>query len=385
MSSQFEQEHGALLAAASVLLAELKSFNTRLQSTDVEYEQHRVFSERGRGLERQLSAALDLAIVDHYAPAFAAIRPGLEQVIFDRLLFLASKLRESYEDVPEAQFVAWKDAWTRKEPGTEGIISMRRSNKGTVTVERTGLHATDSGPHGPILSVFFFLLRDYDPFMGPPAQQARVISGFHDPRTAARHAKRQQNLYRGELRWTSLLENLILNDLNDAEETLRLDVHYRFLSAFTHPLTDQSRLLYGQHWSADTRYDHCSSELVLLYIILIAALELEGLLAACERAPAVPVRERTLLQEQIDATRTLAGHLWFVGQRPHAHDRVEEANHRIWEPDSQRPQKAPQDLSDNEIRYYRNPLSRLTRLHCQVNELMGYNYAAPWPRFQLWR
>jgi hypothetical protein len=34
----------------------------------------------------------------------------------------------------------------------------------------------------------------------------------------------------------------------------------------------------------------------------------------------------------------------------------------------------------SQIRYYRNPLRRLIRMHASFQELTGFAYRSPWPR-----
>jgi hypothetical protein len=189
-------------------------------------------------------------------------------------------------------------------------------------------------------------------------------------------------MYRHDLRWNSLIDNLVFNELNTAEDTLRLNVHYRFLSAFVHPLSDQHQLLYGQQSGDGVTYDHFASELILLYIVAFASYELEGLLLAMTRPPSVEVGGRGAQEHRLAQARHLAAHLWFLGERPTGYDRISEANQRLWAnpSDPLRPPKSPQELDDSEVRYYRNPLRRLVALHRHANEIFGYKYASLWPR-----
>jgi hypothetical protein len=376
---QLEHEHGPLLEAAGTLLSELRGFRERFMQHDVEYHQHRVYADRGRALLRQFEAALMLLRAHLYAPAFDVLRVALEQMVFDRLLFLASRFRQVIENVPDDEWNSWWTAWEKKEPGTERITDMRRKGN-VVTVEQLGLHSSDPSAADQVLSVYFFRLRDYDPFVGSPNEQSRLASYFRDEERAREYARRQRNFYHRELRWQQMLDNLVFNGLNVEEETFRLNVHYRFLSAFVHPITDQHDLLYGRQWENTAAYDHYTSELALLYTIVIACTELTGLLAGIARPPAVSIQGADELTATIDEARRRASHLWFVGDPPHIYDRIYEANHRLWDTTPSGPQRAPDQLTDDEVRYYRNPLQRLIKLHQSTNELMGYSYRSPWHR-----
>jgi hypothetical protein len=79
----------------------------------------------------------------------------------------------------------------------------------------------------------------------------------------------------------------------------------------------------------------------------------------------------------------LAEHLWCPGDRPHHFDYVEEANSRGLRrgklvPAQRRPTSS--QLKASQIRYYRNPLHRLIRMHASFQELIGFAYRSPWPR-----
>jgi hypothetical protein len=40
----------------------------------------------------------------------------------------------------------------------------------------------------------------------------------------------------------------------------------------------------------------------------------------------------------------------------------------------------PEDLADEEVLYYADPLKRIVGLHSQATELFGFPYTSPWPR-----
>jgi len=39
----------------------------------------------------------------------------------------------------------------------------------------------------------------------------------------------------------------------------------------------------------------------------------------------------------------------------------------------------PHRIPETEVRYYRNPLRRLIRMHGSYNEVTGFSYTSPWP------
>jgi len=142
--------------------------------------------------------------------------------------------------------------------------------------------------------------------------------------------------------------------------------------------------VYGRNSQGAVRYDHYASELSLLYINILACLELQVLEAMAGREPQVAIYRWTQVQTDIQRSRSVADHLWFPDGRPHAFDQVQEANRRgvtaegKLVPFTERPR--PEDLSDDEVLYYANPLRRLIHMHSGVNELTGFAWQSPWYR-----
>src|SRR5262249_43017580 len=142
-------------------------------------------------------------------------------------------------------------------------------------------------------------------------------------------ARHNRELYHKYLSWESIKKSLLANGFATERTLQMLDVHYRFLSAFTHPLTDVRALTRGRsHASVD--YDHYSSELALLYVIVLAVEELRHFRAAANREPIVALAGWDATEELCTRAWKLSGHLWFPGHDPHPYDRVHEANCRAF-------------------------------------------------------
>lgn len=125
-------------------------------------------------------------------------------------------------------------------------------------------------------------------------------------------------------------------------------------------------MVYGHSSPKHYGYDHFASELGLLYIITIAKLELEIFEEMTRREPKVRLAERDDVRRDMESGASVSSHLGFPRGNPHMYDRVEEANHRGIAGDRSigpRGRRATaQDLSDDEILYYRNPPSP----HCRT-------------------
>jgi hypothetical protein len=235
------------------------------------------------------------------------------------------------------------------------------------------------------LSIYYFLLDQFDPFVGHPDEQQHLSRGFTPVEQRIRNAQEQQRMY-GPLRWPEIKANLGENRLCSAETLRRFEVHYRFLSAFVHPVPAGYDLVYGRNRPTGApRYDHYAAEPALLYMNKLAAAELKYLKRMTGRTPRVRLHDWNTVEAHISAADAGAAHLWFPGvDGPHAYDRVEEANARGMRsggrlvPMDRRP--APDELQPRQVRYYRNPRRRLIRMHESFQELTGFAYISPWPR-----
>jgi hypothetical protein len=380
------REHPTLLQTATEVIADLHGFQARLRRRRVAHVQHDEFAERARSFAIYLSSALRLATADEYISAYAVLRSALEHHLTDRLLFLGNRYTQQYTRVKKADYEQLERERARGKPGTENIVRVTYSD-GTMWVVRSGLHLRDGmGRSRPqTLSIYYFLLDEFDPFVGRPSEQKHLSRGFTPVEDRVRHAQEQQRRY-APVRWPELKANLRENRLCGEETLRRLEVHYRFLSAFVHPVPAGYDLVYGRNRPTGApQYDHYASELVLLYINKLAAAELKSLKRMTARTPCVGLEGWATVEAHIGAADAAAAHLWFPGvDEPHAFDRVEEANSRGIRgggrlvPMDRR--LGPDDLRPRQVRYYRNPLRRLIRMHQSFQELTGFAYISPWPR-----
>jgi hypothetical protein len=311
------------------------------------------------------------------------LRSALEHHLTDRLLFVGRRYKRQYTGVKKADYEKLRSDWKNDRPGTEDIVRIDWLG-GTMVVIRSGLHPAGTGRgKGRTLSIYYFLLKDFDPFVGHPREQRGLARGFSPVEHRIEEAQAQQVIYRA-LRWDEIKRNLAENRICGAETLRRFEVHYRFLSAFVHPVPAGYELVYGRNRpSGAPRYDHYASELVLLYINKLAALELQYLKRMSSRTPRIRLHDWATVEAHIQQSDLAAAHLWFPGDEPHEFDYVEEANSRGMRrgrivPRDQRP--SPAELRAKQVRYYRNPLRRLITMHQSFQELTGFGYRSPWPR-----
>jgi hypothetical protein len=381
----FAQEHATLLASATAVITDLEDFRRRLRHRHSSHRQHFDFAERALSLRMYLGSALDLAARNEYLAAFSVLRSSLEHHLTDRLLFLARRYKLVLRNVEQAVYEQLVRDWKARKAGTEDIVKVERK-RGKVAIIRTGLHPTGGrkGLSGRTLSIYYFHLQNYDPFVGPPEDQRYLAREFTSIEQHTKHAQEQQRLYGESMSWRGIKSNLIYSRLCTAELLRRFDVHYRFLSAYVHPALAGFTLVYGHNRpSGAPRYDHYASELVLLYINKIASEELKALKRMAGRRPKVELMDWSKVEAHVRTADAVAAHLWFPGDRPGRYDYVEEANSRGLRGDklvaaNRRP--TPAQLKVTQVRYYRNPLRHLIGMHRTVRELMGFTYVSSWPR-----
>ncbi len=379
-------EHRDLVGTATRLVEELHSLRNRLQhQNDTQHMQHTECADRVRNLGQYLEAALAQAASDSYLVAFASLRTALEHMLVDHLVFLGARYIRVYTGVDDATWVDWQQRREAGEAFTEVIDWARKKNMVEVTYE--GLRSTpDERGQTYIISPHYFLLKQYQPYLGPASAQAEFDDGIGDIEDDRKFAQENDHIYRTYLSWSSIKKNLMSNGFADEAAITKLEVHYRFLSAFVHPLADVTEVVYGHNNFNVPSYDHYSSELVLLYAVVIAVEEIRHFREMAQRHPTVGIADWNATAELCQTAWQLASHLWFPGHEPHPYDYVQEANTRAFRVRGENPAAAierrnPISIPANEIKYYRDPMRRLVALHTTFQEIItGYAYISPWPR-----
>ncbi len=378
-------EHPFLRQSAEALVGHLRLVPDRLDHGEVMHHQHAQFAERVWSLSLYLQGTLALVERDLYMPAFAVLRSALEHHVQDHLLFLGSRYTATIKDVSDETLAEWQQAIADGRDDFAAVLEVRRKGKTGAEIVRSGPHFTGEaqGPGAPSLSVYYGIIFDhFDPFTGGKSVQEFI--GEWPFLDKGRRAARAADMWSRNLVWRQLKENLALNEFYSEAELARWEVHFSFLSAFTHPTARSLNIIFGHNSPKVVRYDHYASELALLYVTTVARLELDVFERMSQQQPRVGLIAWDAVRTDIDRGRVLASHLWFPQGSPHWFDRVQEANRRgVGEGNrllrmDERPK--PEDLADDDILYYANPLRRIIRLHAHENEMTGFPYVSPWPR-----
>lgn len=340
--------------------------------------QHDDMADRARALAHHLDAALRLADVNAYPSAFVLLRVALEHQLVDDLIFRGRRLVQLVSGVTAEQWAEWNRERQRDADWTRDIADWSISRKGTVRILREGMFsAPDEQGRRRSLSVYYFLIQQYDALGPRPSEADAPTTGFPlPPEQAVKYAKGNQAIYETYLKWASIRENIISNAFESHGDMARIDVHYRFLSSYVHPISDRQAATYGhnQPWP---QYDHYASELILLYAITIAVREIRSFVTMCVMEPEVGLRDSAKLRSECDRLWASASHLWFPGQPKQAYDQFEYANRIAYE----KYHDTPRGDLDRDAIYYSDPLRRIVAMHKSAYELTtGTAYQSPWAR-----
>ena len=378
-----DDDHSGLVAAWVELREVMDRLPQRLQWGDVQHMDVTDMADRVRGLAIHLDSAVELAGRFRYESALALLRTGLEQCVLDWLVFQGRTLVQRYNGVDDEKWREWQAARASGADWTRTIKNWMRTRKGEVRIVREGLHSEpDEAGNTRQVSIYYFLLEQYRPTLGPPSAQTADWSISADE--LRRMARDNQALWHVYLTWSAMLTNLQENQLVDEVDAGRLAAHYRFLSGFAHPVVDHRRETYGHDalmgWP---KYNHYSGELVLLYAITFGVLELKNFIVSLEARPSPSLANVGDVKQMVEAAESAASYFWFLGARPHPYDIWKARNEIAFQAmrdtgvgDHLPPEPAPEDVP-----YPSDPLRRLVALHGSAREMMtGLGYVSSWPR-----
>jgi hypothetical protein len=377
-----DDEHATLASVWDGVRRILEGMPTSLRFVDVHYVEVSDKAQRVKSLGVHLEGAVSLMRSERYESAFALLRTCLEHVIVDWLVFQGRTFVKRFSSVSEETWQQWQDARADGAEWTRTIQDWHRTKKGHVRIVHEGIFSEpDEDGRRQQLSIYYFLLEQYRPTVGPPGRQ--VDDGLIGRDELRQMAMENHAIWEVYLTWSSLLTNLRENQLVDAEDAGRLAVHYRFLSGYAHPVADQRRETYGRDAGLGwPRFDHYSSELILLYAITLGTLEVRNFLASLRERPDVAVADLDGLGQALDAAEEAASHFWFLGLNPHAYDVWKTRNEIAFR--AFRAEKAlvvPPEPAPEDVAYPPDPLRRLVAMHSSTQEMTtGLAYVSPWDR-----
>jgi hypothetical protein len=378
-------DHGTLPAHAERLLHRLERLEGISVHGETQHMQHTDHARRARQLSDHLRAVLVLNDDCRYPSALVVVRAALEHHLMDRLIFLANRSVETVPDVKKTDVPEW-DAklLALQQGGSSDIAKWRWDNQGLHIIRR-GYHGPRSKKgRGETISPYYFHVDQYDPFTGPKKHAARLARPFRNSADSEAWAAESLAEWRQYFTHGQVLTALRVNRLLPGIEAVQVDVHYAFLSGFAHPSSHGYQAVYGRDFSYGIRkFDHYASELALLYVIAIAATELDIFARMARRAPRLGLSGWSDVEAEMRAARLASEHFWFLGGGPTMFDRINTAHTPPGRsgPKWGRPRVDPATIKTERVRYYSDPLDRLAKLHASYQEIStGLVYRSPFER-----
>jgi len=380
-------EHPTLTATATEVLARLGDWPREVgpASGASAWTHHGEFAERTVQLGSHLEAALALADDGRVPSALAVARTALEHHLLDRLLLLADRYEEIVRPTDPERLDDWERAWEEKaETWTLDVVSLQRVKSGkALRLVRLGHKVRDnaSGEVREQISPYWPVMGKYDAFLGHPDVQALTVRPFDPLDQREAWSKRNQAMYGAYLRWGSVSSNLELNELASNLETVQLQVHYAFLSAFAHATRSGYEVGRGTFPNGPPA-SHVLGEIVLLYVATIAISELRTWVTYVERRPHLLAPLSPTITDLLRRADGVVAYFWFLGGCPQQFDYCQEANRRahLRLLAGERPEIGPTELEADDVGYYAEPFDRLVRLHTGAVEMTtGFGYPPAWP------
>jgi len=380
-------DHGDLPRHAEVLLGRLDRLSGLFGPADVAHAQHMYFAQRCEVLSDQLKGVLDLSGRFRYAAALALTRTALEHHLIDRLVFLADRwvveipIKAENVEAERARLATLRGS-TRPD-----FVSWRYEKvAGVINLVVRGIYREGSVGRGMTVSPYYFWVYDYNPFTVKKKAAPHVAMGFRDPGAELKWAKQSANAWDRLFALGRLRKNLDANRLLRPRLGVQVDVHYAFLSAFVHGVQKAYERVHG--YNIPNRlgtFNHYASELAFLYVVSIAAAELEMFGRMAKREPRLELLDWSTVEAEIDAARTSSSYFWFLSGEPNMYDRIQQVHSR--KPvlagglPSKRLRVDPASLRSSRVKYYRDPLERIRQLHQSSAEMFsGQIFESPFER-----
>jgi hypothetical protein len=302
----------------------------------------------------------------------------------DRLIFLATRYIVIVRGAKKADPTDWNSKLTAARAGDRPDLDAWFWDAAGLNVVYRGLHSNRSKKgRGQTISSYYFEADRYDPFAGPKQHAGRLAAPFWQKKDVQDLADESASAWRYLFRQDAVLKALRVNRLLVGKQ-IQVAVHYGFLSGFAHPSKRGYEAIFGGN-SPDTMgsFDHYASELLLLYVIVIAAAEIETYGRMARRDPPLTLRNWDAVHEEVKRAQLAASYFWFLSGAPEMFDRIDTVHTPPgnWKPKWGRPKVDPSAIRPIRVRYYRNPLERLAKLHQSYQEIStGLVYQSPFER-----
>jgi hypothetical protein len=377
-------DHELLPTHADRMVARLEDIEALSVHGRVGHQQHTDYARRVRRLAHHLRAVMSLTESYHYPSALVVVRAALEHHLMDRLILLANRHIVTYTKAKKADAAKWEADIRALQTKGSDIAGSFWDRAGHLNVVHRGLHSGKSKKgRGQTISLWYFEADTYDPFVGPKWYAARLARPFWEKRQMQKFADEQASAWRYLFRHDAVMKALRVNRLLPGQHE-QVEVHYAFLSGFAHPSNRGYEAVYGRNWPDRMgSFDHYASELLLLYVIALAAAEIEVYGRMARRDPRLNLRDWDVVTAEVRSAQADTAYFWFLSGGPTMYDRIDTAHTY---PGNARPKFGgprvdPSAIRPVRVRYYRDPLNRLVKLHQSYGEATsGLVHRSPFER-----
>jgi hypothetical protein len=377
-------DHGTLPAHAERMLARLEGLEGLSVHGDTTHMEHMDHAKRARQLADHLRAVLLLSGSYGYTSALVVMRTALEHHLMDRLIFLANRYVETYTGIKKEAVAGEVAKLEALRAGARPDIARWWWDDSGMNVVFRGLHSARSKKgRGKTVSYYYFRMDDFDPFTGGKKHAANLASPFRQRAHREQWAAESAAAWRRWFTFDKMRKALAANGLSP-RQGLQIDVHHSFLSGLVHPSKRGYEAIYrGNDPDGMGSFNHNASEILLLYVIVIAAAEIETYGRMARRAPRLGLSHWADVEAEVREARLASSYFWFLGGEPTIYDRIASVhtppgNAKLrWG----RPRVDPATIPDSAVRYYADPFDRIVKLHQSFREMStGLIYQSPFER-----
>lgn len=377
-------DHGTLPAQGLHLLARLETLEQLNAPALVGHMQHMDYVKRAQQLAAHLRSVVLLVDAAQYPSALVVVRAALEHHLMDRLLFLARLYVETYGGIKRNDVPAEYARLAALKASSRPDISRWWWDESGMNVVIRGLHSTRATKgRGQIISPYYFRQDQFDPFTGGKKHAADLASPFWRKKYRKEWANEAASAWRHWFVHEKVMKALRVNRLL-SRVAVHVDIHYAFLSGFVHPTKRAYEAVYSRNFPDRLGvFDHYASELCLLYVVTLAAAELDIYGRMARRPPRLAMNGWDTVEQEVREARLASSYFWFLGDGPTMIDRIDTVHTPPGRSDPKvgRPKVDPATLPDERVRYYADPLDRLVRLHRTEAEMTtGLVFRSPFER-----
>lgn len=377
-------DHGTLPAHAERMLTRLEDLHALSVHGPTMHMQHVDHAKRARQLVDHLRGVLALSDARRYPSALVLVRAALEHHLMDRLIFLARRHVETYAGIKKEQVAA--------EEAKLAALQAKRPDLERWWWDSSGMNVVWRGYHsnrakkgrGQIISPYYFRIDEFDPFTGGRKHAAKVASPFWRKKHRQEWAAESAAVWERYFVHGRVMKAIEANHLLPGRMRMQVDIHYAFLSGYAHPSKRGYEEFHGlNHPDRLGDFDHYGSEIALLYVVTLAAAELDIFMRMARRRPRLSLRDWDAIVAEIRDARLASSYFWFLGREPQVLDRIDTVHTPAGEEDPKwgRPKRDWRKLRDWDVQYYADPLGRLVRLHHGWAEMStGLVYESPFQR-----